>query len=175
MSSPGKRRSVLQFIFGDAIGEMLGVMLGIILMLVLFMGWPYLIIYLSKSASNSSSKVLEQVPSDTRSILEELATVQSKTQGLIAKLQGDIQKSENLLAQKKSALEELQRQIDILKLTPEQLAVIESYNKSVTHDPAFVEWITRKSTWYEIGAAFVVAFFFYRLGVRSGKKHGESE
>jgi hypothetical protein len=64
------------------------------------------------------------------------------------------------LTQKKSALEELQHQIGILRLTPEQLAVIERYNKSVTHDPAFVEWITRKSTWYELVAAFVVSFFF---------------
>lgn len=172
MANPQKRRSVLQVLFGDDIGEMLGVMLGVAVMVIFFMGMPYWLTRCSTAQVSSNNKVLEQVPKDTRSILEELAAVQAKTQALIGKFQSDIQESEKLLNQKKAKLEELQHQIDILKLTPEQLAVIESYNKSVTHDPAFVEWITRKSTWYELASAFVLSFFFYRLGVRSGRKRG---
>ncbi|HKP02333.1 MAG TPA: hypothetical protein VJU77_03140 [Chthoniobacterales bacterium] len=172
MSAPQKRRSVLQFIFGDDIGEMIGVILYITLMLVVFMGGPQLLLRWNSSSANERNKILEQVPGDTRAVLEELAVVQKKTQGLISKLQSDIRNSEDLLGQKKKTLEDLQHQIELLKLTPEQLAVIESYNQSVAHDPAFIEWITRKSTRYELTAAFVVSFIFYRLGVRSGKKHG---
>lgn len=164
-----KHRSWLQHIFGDEIGEMLQVMAFMPIFLLIFAGAPLLISRISKHPDHDT-QLLAQLPKDSRELIEELASVQLKTQKLIMKLEGDTSSAETLLQEKQKSLDDLQRKIALLQLTPEQRAIVEQYNKTVSPDPNLWEWLTKRTTWYEAGVATLISWFFYFLGVRSGKK-----
>lgn len=171
---PENRRTILQSIFGDNIAEMLGgiiAMIGMLIVMIGFMSFPYILIWLSGSGKSERVAILEQIPPDTKTAIEELENVQLKIQGLLSKIQKEVEESESLLEEKKKALSEIQSKIEILKLTPEQLNIVENYNKSVDTDYTLAEWIKRKTTWFQIFAGFIISFLFYRLGVRRGERH----
>jgi hypothetical protein len=148
-----------------------GTMIGMVIALILFMSFPYIITWISGVNQSDSITLLEKLPPDSKIAIEELGKAQLKIQGLLSKIQEETQQSEILLEEKKKALSDIQKKIDMLKLTPDQIKLIEDYNKSVSADFTLSEWVKRKITWYQIIAGFIVSLLFYRLGIRRGEKH----
>lgn len=116
------------------------------------------------------SESLKNLPPDTKALLEELAVVQKKFQNYISKLEENLHKTERLIEEKKKTLDYLRKKAELLNLTPEQLVIIEEYNKTIMGDVEFIEWIKQKITWYEILTTIMVAFIFFWLGKRRGKR-----
>jgi hypothetical protein len=75
------------------------------------------------------------------------------------------------LNQKKQEISNLEQQIDLLKLSPEQLEIIENYNRTVNNENIeFLEWISKKTTIYDMIATIIISVIFFWLGRKSIKK-----
>jgi hypothetical protein len=101
---------------------------------------------------------------------------QSQTKNQIANLEQQIISDELLLTEKRKTLGDLQSKIDLIKLTPNQIAAVTKYNQSLKQDPYFTEWIAERSTWFEIGKDTVLSAIFFVAGIllesaRQKRKH----
>jgi hypothetical protein len=148
----------------------IGTMIGVVIAMILFMSFPYIVMWFSGLGQSDNMTILEKLPPDSKAAIEELGNAQLKIQGLLSKIQEETKQSELLLEEKKKALSDMQIKIDMLRLTPEQIKIIEDYNKSVSNDLTLSEWIKRKMTWYQLIAGFIMSLLFYRLGIRRGEK-----
>ena len=163
-----KRRTFFQHLFGDDMGDLVGFMAGFFALMAVMMS-PMLILSLWSGPKNRDVEVLSKLPKDSQDLIRELASVRQKTQALLGKFEADARLAETLVQSKHAALEDLQRKIELLRLTPEQLQVVEQYNRSVSSDFDLKEWVSRKTTWYEFVVTMLVSYFFYRLGQRRGR------
>jgi hypothetical protein len=114
--------------------------------------------------TNNIDESFDKLPNKLSSIAEVL-DARSKTENQIADLEKQVQTSEGLLEEKKKVLHGLQQKIDVLKLTPNQIATLERYNKSLNRDPDFSDWMTEKTTWFEIGKDIILSLVFLFLGI----------
>lgn len=169
-----KQRSLLQQIFGDDMGEFLQVILIYPIIMLAIVGVPELIDRITQKP-DTQTELLAQLPKNSQDLIQELAAVQIKTQKLIHKLEADSSKAEGLLQDKQKALDELQNKISLLQLTPAQRELVEQYNKSISTDLDFRQWASRKTTWFEVGVAILIGWFFYFLGIRRGRKYESQE
>ncbi len=94
---------------------------------------------------------------------------QTKTEIQIASLEREILKNESLVREKKKTLADIQQKIDLLKLSTNQIATIERYNRTLDRDPHFTEWITERGTWFEIlkDVGISAAFLFIGIWIES--------
>ena len=82
--------------------------------------------------------------------------IKTEAEKRIADLRSGIRKSELQLKRQQRLLVTLNENIEVqmmklrmLNLTPEQLSLIQQYNRSVSHDPSFIEWIVAHQTWFD--------------------------
>jgi len=118
----------------------------------------------------SEVEVLSQLPKNTQELVKELAAVQGKTQSLLSKLESEAKSAEELVQAKKNSLNDLQRKIDLLKLTPEQRQIVEQYNKSVSSDIELREWLSRRTTFYSLAENMLVSTIFFFVGAWWAKR-----
>ncbi|AFV11685.1 hypothetical protein Tph_c14760 [Thermacetogenium phaeum DSM 12270] len=114
--------------------------------------------------------MLKSLPPDTKEVISEIADVQLRTKDLLEKLEQDIAMSEEMLNEKKEMLDKLEKQHDLLKLTPEQLKLIQDYNKSIGESTTFKDWIMKRDVKYDLIASFIISAVFFWLGLIVGKK-----
>ncbi len=138
-----------------------------VVMLIFAIGVPFLMQKMNKPPDEEKFVTqLKQLPTDTQDLITEIVDVQIHTQELLHKLEQDTKESEELLNDKKAALNDVQKQLDVLKLTPEQVRIIETYNKTINKEPAsFWEYITLPTTWYERGLSIVLSIVSFLLGL----------
>ena len=79
--------------------------------------------------------------------------------------QASLRFSEDAMYKARLTLTNVMKQVNMLKLTPAQLAQIEDYNKSYRYDPSLSEWFTENRTVFELVAAFIFALFGFGLGM----------
>jgi hypothetical protein len=108
-------------------------------------------------------RIIKSLPAKLDAI-EALFNSQLKTERQIADLQGEARRIEEQIKAKSKMAAELQQQMDILKLTPQQLVALERYNRSISHDPGLVEWVTTRKQWWELGRMIAVSLFFLFFG-----------
>jgi hypothetical protein len=128
-------------------------------------------------SSNIDPNILHQLFEniDTNEFPEELGALvqalrsRSEMKDQIDALASQIQKSTALLTDKKKSLDELQRKIDLLKLTPKELAILENYNRSVSRKPESLgQWLHTKGFQYDITKDVVMGLIFTVLGLFLG-------
>ncbi len=90
---------------------------------------------------------------------------QSKTISQIENLEEQIKSDELLLSEKRKSLGDIQSKINLIRLTPVQIAAVEKYNQSLKQDPYFSQWITERSTWFEVGKELFISAGFLWLGI----------
>lgn len=80
-------------------------------------------------------------------------------------LKQELGATELKIEEKRKALTNIAQKIDMLKLTPSQIAIIETYNRSLVHEPDFWQWLHTKSTWFEVGKDVSISLLFFLLGI----------
>ena len=83
----------------------------------------------------------------------------------ITKLEADITAREQILASRQSELTNILRRIELLKLSPEQLKTVSEYNRTISKDPTFPEWLGSHVLWFEVGKDVLIGIAFFLLGV----------
>jgi hypothetical protein len=91
--------------------------------------------------------------------------LQSEAKDQIERLEVQIKADELVVKEKRMLLADIQNKIDLLKLNTSQIAAIERYNHSLKQDPYFTEWITERTTWFEIGKDTTLSAAFFVLGI----------
>jgi len=167
-----KHIGIFRRVLGDDVGALIEAMVGVPLAIAAFMLATMLPMYCIQRLEKPSdeARILAQLPASSRELVKELADVQTKTQSLLSKLESDAKAAEALVEEKRLALADLQKKIDLLQLTPDQRRIVENYNRSVSPDVGFLDWVSRRVTWFELISSVVIGWFFYWLGRRSGRK-----
>lgn len=157
-------KSLLQQVFGREIGALISVVLMWVIIMAVFMGIPMWLSNINNPNNDTADKLAKLSP-ETKTVINEIAEVQSRTETLLSKLNKEIKAYENTIAEKKKVLDDLQKQNELLKLTPEQLEIVEKYNKSAYNENITLkEWLSRKIVIYNLLASAVISAFFYWLG-----------
>jgi hypothetical protein len=113
--------------------------------------------WLKENLDENSYKNISQIA--------QMLASQTKTEIQIESLEKQIRTDELLVQEKRKTLAESQQKIDLLKLTPNQIATIEKYNHSLDRDPHFAEWLTERVTWFDIGKDIILSMAFLILGI----------
>ena len=102
-----------------------------------------------------------------------LAKARMATEQRIVALKADINALEFQLDRKtqsltalKSSIDEQKQNLALMKLSPQQLALIQRYNQSINHDPKFSEWVRAHQTWFDVGKDIVVGIVLLWIGTR---------
>ena len=90
---------------------------------------------------------------------------QLETKNQIENLEQQIKADELLLTEKKRMLNDVQQKINLLKLTPNQFEAIANYNKSLSHDLTFTEWVSEHTMWFDSIKDCLIAALFFILGM----------
>lgn len=135
---------------GSGIWELVGILIVMLLMFIICFFPLFLQKLTTPSPDEKFVAQLKELPPDTQSLIAEIIEVNNHSRQILERLQKDADETERLVQQKKEALDELQKQNEMLKLTPEQLEIIERYNRVVNKEPAsFKDWLFQKSVWYD--------------------------
>ena len=102
--------------------------------------------------------------SDNFSNIVAVIVEQSGASKQLAALQEQAEEINVKIREKKNALAAIQQKIDMLRLKPSELAIVEKYNHSIVHEPDFLEWIQTKVTWFEVIKDFLISALFFCLG-----------
>jgi cell fate (sporulation/competence/biofilm development) regulator YmcA (YheA/YmcA/DUF963 family) len=111
-----------------------------------------------------SAELKAEYSADISNIVSVLAEESGLSQQLAA-LQKQSGALDLKIKEKKNALTAIQQRIDLLKLKPAELAIVEKYNHSIMHEPDFWEWIQTKVTWFEVCKDLLISSLFFGLGI----------
>jgi len=113
--------------------------------------------------ANLDSGTLEPF-SDNFSNIVAVIVEQSGASKQLAALQEQAEVIDVKIREKKNEMTAIQQKIDMLRLKPSDLAIVEKYNHSIVHEPNFLEWIQTKVTWFEVIKDFLISALFFCLG-----------
>jgi cell fate (sporulation/competence/biofilm development) regulator YmcA (YheA/YmcA/DUF963 family) len=111
-----------------------------------------------------SSPVKEWLKANVDSNIVAVIVEQSGASEQLAALQEQAEVIDVKIREKKNELTAIQQKIDMLRLKPSELAIVEKYNHSIVHEPDFLEWIQTKVTWFEVIKDFLISALFFCLG-----------
>lgn len=158
-------KSFIDRVFGEEVGSAIKMFLFILI----FFAFPFIFVAIPKFFMNKSkdkAEIYKDIPKDTDSLVSQILIVRKQTDDLLNKLQADINTSVLSIEKKKEELEGLQRKHEMLKLTPDQLAVIQKYNLTVSNeDPSFSNWISKKATIYNLITGVLISLLFFLIGI----------
>jgi septal ring factor EnvC (AmiA/AmiB activator) len=115
--------------------------------------------------THDSEEALEKLPDEFAGVFKMLTSA-ATLQDQIVNLRETIRRADSSLREKEVALERIQQQLAVIKLSPKQLADIERYNKTIDKEPSSAtEWLAMSSTRYDILKDIVISIISLGVGM----------